>query len=58
MSIEINEMVVQTRISEESDRDSARNAVDLADDLEKIKIQIISQCKELYYELLNEQKER
>ncbi len=58
MSIEINEMVVQTRISEESDRDSARNAVDLADDLEKIKIQIISKCKELYYELLNEQKER
>ena len=58
MSIEINEMVVQTRISEENNSDSARNAVDLTGDLEKIKIQIISQCKELYYELLNEQKER
>ena len=58
MSIEINEMVVQTRISEESNSGSARNAADLTSDLEKIKTQIISQCKELFYELLSEQKER
>ena len=54
MSIEINEIVVQTRISEESSSGSARNAPDLTRDLEKMKTQILSQCKELFFELLNE----
>lgn len=58
MSIEINDMVVQARISEECNDASAPNVADLKSDLEKLKIQIISQCKELFYELLNEQKER
>lgn len=58
MSIEINDMVVQAQISEENDKCSAANVADVPSDLEKMKLQIISQCKELFYELLNEQKER
>ena len=31
---------------------------DASNDLEAIKIQILAECRELFYELLNEQKER
>ena len=58
MSIEINEMVVQMQIDEETGLDAAQDRGIGVNDLEKIKAQIISQCREMFYKLLEEQKER
>lgn len=58
MSIEINEMLVKTTVDEGEHSDYGRNKGNLYNDLEKIKARILSECKELFYELLDEQKER
>jgi hypothetical protein len=58
MSIEINEMVVQMQIDEESRADPGQETGIGANDLEKIKAQIIAQCRDMFYKLLDEQKER
>ena len=58
MSIEINEMVVQMRIDEEGTADPAQRSEIGVTYVQKIKAQIISQCRDMFYKLLNEQKER
>ena len=58
MSIEINEMVVQMQIDEEGYDDFPRDRTVSRKDLEKFKSQIISQCRDMFYTLIDEQKER
>ena len=58
MSIEINELVVNATIDEGPSADCEKPGDDFYGNLEEIKAQIISECKDLFYELLDKQGER
>ncbi len=59
MSIEIKQMTVKASIGEETtDETVQRDTGDLCNDLEKIKGRIITECKELFIELLNRERDR
>ena len=58
MSIEINELIVNATIDEGQTADYGQSRDDLNFKLEEIKAQIISDCKNLFYELLAKQGDR
>ena len=58
MSIEINELIVNATIDEGQTANCEQNRVDLYLGLEEIKAQIISECKDIFYELLDKQGDR
>ena len=58
MSIEINELVVNATIDDGSTTKWEQPGDDSYWNLEEIKAQIISECKDLFYELLDKQGER
>ena len=59
MAIEIKELLVKTTVGARTNRSGGEKmGGDASNDLEAIKIQILAECRELFYELLNEQKER
>ena len=59
MAIEIKELLVKTTVGAGTNRSgSEKISGDASNDLEAIKIQVLAECRELFYELLNEQKER
>ena len=58
MSIEINELIVNATLEETGARDLHQVNVRQFGDLEEIKAQIISEVKELLYELLEKKGDR
>jgi len=58
MSIEINELMVNATLEEAGAGDHPQAIDRLYSDLEEIKAQIISECKELFYEMLDKQRDR
>lgn len=58
MSIEINELIVNATIDEGQTADYGQIRDDLYLGLEELKAQIISDCKDLFYELLDKQRDR
>jgi hypothetical protein len=58
MAIEIKELLVKTTVGATDRSGSEKMGGDAYNDLEAIKTQILAECRELFYELLNEQKER
>ncbi len=58
MSIEINELIVNATIDEGQTAHFEQTRDDMNWELEEIKAQIISECKELFYELLDKQGDR
>lgn len=59
MSIEIKQLLIKTTVSTAGSSGGSANTDDHgADDLEAIKLRILDECRDLFYELLNEQKER
>jgi hypothetical protein len=58
MSIEINELVVNATIDEGQTANYGQSRDDLYLGLEELKAQIISDCKDLFYELLDKQRDR
>ena len=58
MSIEINEMIVNATIEEDQAVESKPNSDDLHWGLEAMKAQIIADCRNLFYELLDKQGDR
>ncbi len=58
MSIEINELIVNATIDEGQTANCEQSRDDLYWGLEEIKAQIISECKELFFELLDKQGDR
>jgi hypothetical protein len=58
MTIEINEMVVQMRVDEMDETGPGLNTEQLARELKALQGQMLSQCRDLFNELLAEQKER
>jgi hypothetical protein len=59
MAIEIKELVVKTTVgTARNGSGSEKTGGDAPDDPEAIKAQILAECRNLFYELLNEQKER
>lgn len=59
MTIQIKELVVKTTVSKGTNRSGGENkGSDASNDLEAIKAQMLAECRNLFYELLNEQKER
>jgi hypothetical protein len=59
MAIEIKQLLVKTTIGTAGNSGgSAKTDDDGANDPEAIKDRILAECRDLFYELLNEQKER
>jgi hypothetical protein len=58
MSIEINELVVNATIDDGPTANFEQPGDDFYWGLEEIKAQIISECKDLFYELLDKQGDR
>jgi hypothetical protein len=59
MAIEIKQLLVKTTVGTTGNLGSgAKTDDDGANDLEAIKDQILAECRDLFYELLNEEKER
>jgi hypothetical protein len=58
MTIEINEMVVQMRLDEADEAGTGLDTEQLALELKALQGQMLSQCRDLFNELLAEQKER
>lgn len=58
MSIEIKELIVNATIDEGQTANYGQNRDDLYLGLEEIKAQIISDCRNLFYELLDNQGDR
>ena len=58
MSIEISELIVNVTIDEGPKASCEQPGDDFYWDLEEIKAQIISECKDLFYELLDKQGDR
>lgn len=58
MSIEINELIVNATIDEGQTANFGQSRDDLNWRLEAIKAQILSDCKDLFHELLDEQGDR
>ncbi len=61
MSIEIKQMTVKASVGEEKPEEKVQqtqNTNGLCNDLEKEKGRIISECKELFIELLNRERDR
>ncbi len=58
MSIEIKEMVVKTMVDRQAGSNHGRESVDLSRDFEKLKTQILTECKEMFQALQDEQAER
>jgi hypothetical protein len=58
MAIEIKQMVVKTTVGSAASSGGGATTGCASDDLEAIKDQILAECRDLFYELLNEEKER
>jgi len=58
MSIEINELIVNATIDEGQTANNRQSRDDQYLGLEELKAQIISDCKDLFYELLDKQGDR
>lgn len=58
MSIEINELIVNATIDEGQTGNYEQHRDDLYMGFEEIKAQTISECKELFYELMEKQGDR
>ena len=58
MSIEINELIVNATIDEGQTGNREQSRDDLYLGLEEIKAQTLSECKDLFYELLDKQEDR
>lgn len=59
MAIEIKQLLVKTTVGTTGNLGGSANTDDNgANDLEAIKYRILAECRDLFYELLNEQKER
>ncbi len=58
MSIEINELVVNATIDDSRTSDSLESRDDRALNHEELKAEILSECKELFYELLDKHRDR
>ena len=58
MSVEINELIVNATLEEAGSGDHRQASDRQYSDLEAIKDQIIAECKELFYEMLNRQGDR
>ena len=58
MSIEINELIVNATIDNGQTGNGGQSSDDLYLALEEIKAQTITECKELFYELLDKQWDR
>lgn len=59
MAIEIKQLLVKTTVGTAGNRGGSANTDDDGvNDLEAIKGRILDECRDLFYELLNEQKER
>lgn len=58
MSIEINELVVNATIDESRTSGNHQSPEDQSLNFEGIKAQIISECKDLFYELMDKQGDR
>ena len=60
MSIEINELIVNATIDEglRPHANGEQSRDELVTRIEEIKSQIISECKDLFHELLDKRKER
>ncbi len=58
MAIEIKKLVVRTTVGSAGSSSGGAITDCASDDLEAIKDQILAECRDLFYELLNEQKER
>jgi len=59
MPIEINEMVVNAILDEDADATSERYQGAHRDpDLEELKAQIISECRDLFYNLMDKEGDR
>ena len=59
MAIEIKQLLIKTTVGTAGSSGGSANRDDYgADDLEAIKDRILAECRDLFYELLNEQKER
>ncbi len=58
MSIEIKEMVVKSTITSDEKRYKAKTPSLMPDDIERIKRQIMAECRDMIRELINERRER
>ena len=58
MSIEINELIVNATFVEKSSSDHHQVNDRAYSDLEELKAQTLSECKELFYELLEKEGDR
>ena len=59
MAIEIKQLLVKTTVGTTGNLGGSGKADDNGvNDLEAIKCQILAECRDLFYELLNEEKER
>ena len=58
MSIEIKELVVKTTVDNEMNAGNDMDGGEPAEALEKLKAQIISECKDMLSEMLNEMRDR
>jgi hypothetical protein len=58
MSIEINEMIVNATIADDSTARAGRHKEELVLGMEELKAQIISECRDLFYEMLIKQGDR
>lgn len=59
MAIEIKQLLVKTTVGNAGNLGGSGKTDDNgANDLEAIKDQILAECRDLFYELLNEEKER
>jgi hypothetical protein len=59
MAIEIKQLLVKTTVGTAVNRGGSAKTDDHdVNDLEAIKYRILAECRDLFYELLNEQKER
>ena len=58
MSIEINKLVVNATIDDRQTSGNCQNQDDQSLNLEEIKTQIISECKDLFYDLIDKQGDR
>jgi hypothetical protein len=59
MAIEIKQLLVKTTVGTAGNRDGSGKTDDKgANDLEAIKDRILAECRDLFYELVKEEKER
>ena len=58
MAIDIKELVIKTTIDSEEKTGVESPAGNVTIDLEKLKEEIITECRELFFEMLTEEKER